>query len=56
MPISNNSGATLEDGREIPAKGYSNIVRMVEEGARFRQMVNTPDAVAFAFGFERDDD
>jgi RHS repeat-associated protein len=58
--VHNNYGQdnplSLGDGRSIEAKGYPNIVRMVEERATFRQMVQTPDAVAFAFGFERDDD
>lgn len=40
----------------VEAIGYPRIVRMVEANTAFRYMVNTPDAVAFAFGFGRDDD
>jgi RHS repeat-associated protein len=39
----------------IGAIGYPNIVRQAQF-AHFNQLMETPDAVSFAFGFERDDD
>ncbi len=39
----------------VPAYGYPNIVRQAQFSS-FSQMMETPDAVSFAFGFDRDDD
>ena len=46
---------TSPAGEYFYKKGYANMVGQATF-AGFDRMITTPDAVAFAFGFERDDD